>query len=126
VLNHGSRITQMQHAEAQGDVDYWDSSNTKNMLQMGVLLLLPVQTCSAGRIGGTYHDREENQYMLHARLYVDGEMRVHPYPREATAPRRVILCDVFEYKRENAPARPADALPAAALVEPGESAVWYH
>jgi hypothetical protein len=126
VLHHGSRITQMQHAEAQGDPAYWAPEHRKDMLQLGVQLLLPVQTCSADRFGGTYHDREENQYMLHARLYVVGEMRVHPYPREATAPRRVILCDVFEYKRENAPARPADALPAAALVEPGESAVWYH
>lgn len=122
VLSHGSRVTQMQHVEAQGDAGYWDRHPRKHILQMGVQLLLPVQTCSADTVGAVYNDRDDNQYMIRARLYVDGEMRVHPYPREAGATSRVILCDLFEYKYEYASVDSA----TDATVDPGESAVWYH
>jgi hypothetical protein len=122
VLSHGSRVSLLQHAESRGDPSYWARHEPKNALQMGVQLLLPVQVCSADVMGGSYHDREENQYMLHARLYKDGEMRVHPYPRQG---RNVVVCEVFEYRHEYS--RCAASVGGAPVdIEPGESAVWYH
>jgi hypothetical protein len=117
VLNHGSRSHLLQYAESRGDPAYWERNEPKNALQMGVQLLLPTHVCSADVLGGSYHDRLENQNMICARLYKDGEMRVHPYPRQG---RNVVVCEVFEARDEYARTAPE------VEIEPGESAVWNH
>ena len=139
VLSHGARATHEQHVQAAADTSYWDTNEPKDVLQMGVQLLLPVHVCSVHSRGGVYHDKEDNQYMLQARLYLDGEMRVHPYPR----PGHNSVCDVLEYRHEyargaaeNAAIQPGgDRVHARRQsqlqeahhlgIQPGESAVWW-
>jgi hypothetical protein len=120
VLSHGARATQLQHVEAIGDASYWDHNTPKDVLQMGVQLLLPVHVCNVHSPNSVYHDKEDNQYMLKARLYTRGEMRVHPHPRQHNN----TVCEVFEYRHEHGHGG-SDTAHSDIDIDPGESAVWW-
>ena len=87
---------------------------TEDPMAMGMRLLLPVHSMHGGMVP-TYKDDFAHQFIIHAKVYVDGLLRVRP-----TNNKRLAVCTTYHIAHEDDDMQ--DEPPYD--IVPGQSAVW--